>query len=133
MQKETRPRVMVYQSAGFLAIIGLSWLDEFLGLPSLILKDHPYISDFHESTLEMLLVLGVWLLVSASTRRVLEHVRRMERFMRICAWCRRVKHEGHWVRLEVFLEQGFQVPTSHDICPECLAKEKAAVKRVQSG
>src|ERR1044071_2068922 len=94
MQKEKRPRILIYQSAGFLAIIGLAWLDECLGLSSLILGNHTFLPEFHVSTLEMLLVLAVWLLVSTATRRVLEHVRRLEGFLKLCAWCHRVEHKG---------------------------------------
>jgi hypothetical protein len=131
MENETRPKVLLYQSAGFIAIIGLAWVDECLGISSFILGNHSFLPEFRVSTLEMLLVLAVWLLVSASTRRVLEHVRRLEGFMKLCAWCHRVEHKGEWIRLEQFLEQGFDTPTSHGICQICLAREKAAAERAR--
>jgi hypothetical protein len=129
MEKETRPKVLLYQAAGFIAIIGLAWIDEWLGLSSLVLGNHPFLPVFKVSTLEMLMVLAVWLLVSASTRRVLEHMRRLEGFMRLCAWCHRVEYKGDWIRLEEFLEKGFDTPTSHGICQICLAREKAAAEQ----
>jgi hypothetical protein len=132
MEKETRPKVLLYQSAGFIAIIGLCWLDEALGLSKLILGNHSFLPEFRMSTLEMLLVLAVWLLVSTSTRRVLEHARRLERFMRLCAWCHRVEYKGDWIHLEEFLEKGFDTPTTHGICQICLAREKAAAERARS-
>src|ERR1043166_6094485 len=113
MRKETRPKILLYQSAGFLAIIALSWIDEHLGISRLILGQHTFLPEFHVSTLEMLLVLAVWLIVSTSTRRVLEHIRQLEGFMKVCAWCHRVEYKGEWIRLEQFLEQGFDTPTSH--------------------
>ena len=131
MQRKTRPRILYYQSFGFLAIIALSWIDESLGLSKLVLGNQSYLPEFHESVIEMLLILGVWLLVSTSTRRVLEHVQRMEHYMRVCAWCRRIKHEGRWVQLEELLEQGFDMPTSHDICHDCLEKQKAALEQAR--
>ena len=45
---------------GFLAIIAFSWFNEFVDLRSLIFRNHPYIADYRESALEMLLVLAVW-------------------------------------------------------------------------
>ena len=60
-------KMLLYQGIGFLAIIGISWLDESLNLRTLVLGDHPYISDFRESTFEMLFVLAVWLIVCGST------------------------------------------------------------------
>lgn len=131
MEKEKRPKILLYQSAGFLAIIGLAWLDECFGLSSLILGKHTYLPEFHVSTLEMLLVLAVWFLVSRATYRVLEHVRRLEGFLKLCAWCHRVEYKGEWIRLEKFLEHGFDTPTSHGICQVCLEREKAEAERVR--
>lgn len=131
MKESVRPKVFVYQSVGFLAIIALSWVDEWTGLPSLIFKNHPYIASFPEATLEMLLVLGVWFLVAASTRRVLEQVRHLEGFMKVCAWCHRIEYKGDWISMERFFEQGFDTPTTHGICHECLEKEKAAAERAK--
>jgi hypothetical protein len=77
----------------------------------------------------MLSVLAVWFLVSVSTRRILERVRYLEKFMRVCSWCRRIEYKGEWMRLEDFMKQGFDTPTTHGICPECLARQKEAIAR----
>jgi hypothetical protein len=124
-------KVLLYQSVGFLAIITICWLIELTGLRKLVLGDHPYISDFRESTLEMLIVLAVWFLVAASTRRILAHARHLEGFMRICAWCHHIDFKGEWIRLEDFLERGFDTPTTHGICPICLEKQKAAYRKAK--
>jgi hypothetical protein len=79
---------------------------------------------FRRTTLDVLIVLAVWFLVSASTHRILERVRYLEQFMRVCAWCRRIDYKGEWMRLEDFMEQGFDTPTTHGICPECLKSRK---------
>src|SRR5258705_13935702 len=127
MCKEARPtKVLLYQSLGFLAIIAVCMLDELIGLFSLIFGDQAYISNFRESILKGVLIFGVWLLVAGSTRRVLEHMRYLEAFMKVCAWCRRIEHRGRWMPLEQFFEQGFDTPTSHGICGDCLEKTKSA-------
>ena len=126
-KKDEPTRVLMYESVGFLAIITLSWLDELLSLPSLLLHGNHYVPDFHESTVEMLLVLAVWLLVFGSTRRLLVRVRYLEAFMRVCAWCHRVHFKGRWMPMEQFFQQGFDTPTTHGICPHCLAQSKASL------
>ena len=132
MDKQEKPgTVLLYQSMGFLALIALCWLDELVGLRSLVLDNHPFISDFRESTLEMLLILGVWLIVAGSTRRLLARVRHLEGFMKVCAWCRRIEYHDTWMPLEKFLEQGFDTPTSHGICADCAEKTKAAIERAK--
>lgn len=122
-------KILQYESIGFLAIIALSWLDELLSLPSLLLHGNPYIPDFHESAIEMLLVLAVWLLVAGSTRRLLRRVHYLEEFMRVCAWCHKIHLKGRWLPMEEFFQQGFDTPTTHGICPHCLAEKKAALAR----
>src|SRR3974390_3182687 len=130
MDKHEKPaKVLWVQSAGFLAVIAVCMLDELVGLTNLIFGNQSYISDFRSTILKALLILGVWLLVTGTTRRVLDHSRYLESFMRVCAWCRRIEHKGQFMSLEEFFKQGFDTPTSHGICQECLEKTKAAIER----
>ena len=124
-------KVLLYPSVGFLAIIAMCWLIEFTGLRKLVLGNHPYLSDFRESALEMLVVLAVWFLVAASTRRILAHARHLEGFMRVCAWCHHIDFKGEWIKMEDFLQRGFDTPTTHGICPHCLAEQKAAIEKAK--
>src|SRR5712675_2790444 len=117
-------KIVLYQNLGFLGIIILCFLDELLKLPALVFSDHPFAFVYRRSTLEMLLVLGVWFLVSMSTRRILERIQYLEKFMRVCAWCRRINYQGEWMRLEEFMKQGFDTPTTHGICTECLKPQR---------
>ena len=122
-------KIVTYQNVGFLAIIVLCYLDELIKLPSLIFSDHPFDFVYRRSMLEMLLFLTVWLLVSGSTHRLLKRVQHLEGFMRVCAWCRRLDYKGEWMRLEEFMQQGFDTPTTHGICPECLQRQTEAIDR----
>lgn len=122
-------KIVVYQNLGFLGITILCFLDDLLKLPSLIFSNHPFAFVHRRSTLEILLVLGVWFLVSMSTRRILERVRYLEKFMRVCAWCRRINYRDEWMGLEEFMQQGFDTPTTHGICSECLRRQQQAIER----
>lgn len=124
-------KVVLYQNLGFLGIIILCFLDELLKLPALIFSDHPFTFVYRRSTLEMLLVLGVWFVVSRSTRRVLERVRYLEKFMRVCAWCRRINYHDEWMQLEEFMKQGFDTPTTHGICTECFETQKNVIEQAR--
>jgi hypothetical protein len=129
MQEKLRfGKVLFCQSAGFIAIILLSWIDEMIGLRSLILGEHPYISDFRESTLEMLFVLAIWLIVVGTTRRLLVRVNHLEGFLRVCAWCRRIGNGGKWTQLEEFMSAKFDTLTSHGMCEDCLKKQQEALE-----
>ncbi|HEX5219576.1 MAG TPA: hypothetical protein VFZ59_08400 [Verrucomicrobiae bacterium] len=120
-------KVLAYQNVGFLVIISLGFLDELTRLSSLLFGEARW--EFRKSTLGMLMVLAVWFLVSMSTRRILDRLRYLEKFMRVCAWCHNIDYKGQWMPLERFLQQGFDTPTTHGICPKCLAEQKAAIER----
>jgi hypothetical protein len=123
-------RIVLYQNLGFLAIMAISYLNELLKLPSLIFTD-PLQFLYSRPALEILLVLAVWLLVSTSTHRVLQRVSYLEKFMRVCAWCRQINYKNEWMPLEKFMKMGFDTPTTHGICNECLDRQKAAAERAK--
>ncbi|HVU09554.1 MAG TPA: hypothetical protein VHG89_13555 [Verrucomicrobiae bacterium] len=122
-------KIFLYQNLGFLCVITIGYLDELLKLPALIFSDHPFVVLHRRTTLEMLLFLAIWLLVSSSTRHLLKRIHELEHFLRVCSWCRRINYRGNWIQLEDFMEQGFDTPTTHGICPECLTRQKEALER----
>jgi hypothetical protein len=131
-QKRPFSKILFHQSLGFLVLISIRFLSEATGLRQLVLGDHPFFARFGGTALEMLLILVIWLLVANSTRRILKHVEYLQGFMRVCAWCRHIHYRGEWIRFEQFLKEGFDTPTTHGICPECLRKEREALARAKS-
>jgi hypothetical protein len=125
-------RIVLYQNLGFLGIMVICYLDDLLKLPALLFSDHPFAFLFRRTTLEILLVLAVWFIVSTSTRRILDRVRYLEKFMRVCAWCRRINFQGEWMPLEEFMRQGFDTPTTHGICTGCLEQQQAALEKARA-
>jgi len=125
-------KIELYQNLGFLVIMVLGFVDDFLQLPKLIFSDHPFAFVYRRSTLDILLVLAVWFLVSRSTRRILERVHYLEKFMRVCAWCRRIHFKGDWMPLEEFMRQSFDTPTTHGICKECLHQQQAIIDQAKA-
>lgn len=131
-EKSPLAKVLVYQHVGFLLIIALTWLDELVVLPSMIFGDASLAFDLHNAALKMLVVLAVWFLMIGSTRRILSRVRYLEGFMRVCSWCRHVDYKGDWISMEELLEKGFHTPTTHGICPTCLADQAARLRAKQA-
>jgi hypothetical protein len=102
-------RILWYESAGFLMLILLSWLDEF----------H---ATWHESAVESAAVLAVWSIVFYFTRRLVSRLYYLERFLRVCAWCRKINLDDKWMPLEQYFAVGFHTETTHGVCPECAQK-----------
>ena len=110
--------ILWYQSFGFLLIIALSWMDELLKLPARIFGAVAH-SNWRESAMQTAVVLAVWLPIFLVTRRILLRLYYLEGFLRVCAWCRQIGHDADWLPVEQYFAQGFDIKTSHGICPEC--------------
>jgi hypothetical protein len=124
--------IVAYEIIGFLAIIALSWINELLGLPSLIFgSDH--LGGWHESLLETIIILLVAILVVVMTRLLVSRLHYLEEFLRLCAWCRKLHTDDEWIPLEDFFERRFDTRTSHGICPACRAEQRKSIEGRRTG
>lgn len=115
------------QTAGFFALIVSTWLVEILGIP------HLFFGETAQFLWTRVLartagIAIIWLFVHLTTRRLLRRLHELEKFLRICSWCRRVGHQGRWLTLEEYFDSRFATGTSHGICPDCVAQEFAGFR-----
>jgi hypothetical protein len=121
-------RILWYEGLGFLAIIVLSWTNELSDLPHII-SGVQYVPNWRESALETPIVLLVAIPVMIFTKRLVSRLYYLEGFLRVCAWCKKLEHNGEWIPLEEFFERKFQTETSHGMCLACMDEMKAKMKR----
>lgn len=103
------------ESAGFLIIAAVVWLNQLLNLPHHLFGAPVRPFSLHEAIMESGLVLMLGVIVVTFTARL---VRQLDRFIVLCAWCRRVRLDTKWVKIEEFFRI-HRADTSHGICPEC--------------
>jgi len=118
------PRIGRLQLAGFGFVFALIWLDELVDLPHLLFGDPPTPVRLTEIAIEsvgVLILAGVARLI---TSRILRRLAYLERFVVLCAWCRRVRLDNNWVTFEAFLGE-HSAETSHGMCPTCEEKVTA--------
>jgi hypothetical protein len=61
---------------------------------------------------------SAWLV--AHTARQRRHIKKLERLLPVCAWCKRICDErNHWQHLDSYLSTRSDLTFSHGICPEC--------------
>lgn len=114
-----------WEVGAFAVLIALSWADELFGLPALLLGG-TFQPNLREALLETIVILLVAVPLVLHTRRVVTRPFYFEGFLRVCAWCRAVEHEGDWIRVAEFFQERFDVSTSHGMCPACfMAQAKA--------
>ena len=111
-------RIAFLELLGFSLVICVIWADELLdlpyhlfGAPATPLRTAEAV---FESSVVGLLGLGVILMTLRMARQVVY----LESLVVLCAWCRRVREEGRWIRLEEYLEAR-RATTSHGLCPDC--------------
>jgi hypothetical protein len=122
-------KVVWYVAAGFGSIIALSWADELADLPHLLFGSEHH-SNWYESLLETFVVVLVAIPVLILTKRLVSRLHYLDEFLILCSWCRKLNLDGQWVPVEEYFQSGYEVKTSHGICPICAADfTKNLVKR----
>ena len=114
--------VLWYECIGFGLLLLLSWLNELGNLSHWFLGGEAHVHDWRDSALQSVVILLVWWAVFALTRRLMAHLHYLEGFLRVCAWCRKVGHGHEWMKLEDYFAHGFQIETTHGMCPDCMKK-----------
>lgn len=115
-------RVLWYECFGFGLILLISWVNKVVDLPHLIVGGEAHVFQWRDSFMETMLILLIWAFVLSLTKRLVDRLHYLEGLLRICAWCRKVGHGERWMRLEEYFAEGFQIGTTHGVCPDCLKK-----------
>lgn len=110
--------VLWVEGFGFGFLVAFVWLTEALGVPHFLFSD-PAVFNWGRPLLRTVVVLGVWLAVHLATRRLLKRLHHLEEYLRVCAWCRKIGHEGEWMTTEEYFGSAFTTKTTHGMCPEC--------------
>ena len=69
--------------------------------------------------LRTVVIACVWAVVHLATHRLLKRLHHLEEYRRVCAWCRKMDHQGKWVTMEDYFKTAFATHASHGVCPEC--------------
>jgi hypothetical protein len=118
MQTKRREFILWIEGFAFGLIILLGWLTEILRVPHFLFAE-PAVANWGRPLLKTLVVVSVWTAVHIATRRLLNRLHHLEEYLRICAWCRKMDHEGEWMTIEDYFGSAFATKTSHGVCPEC--------------
>jgi len=113
--------ILSLELLGFGAVLLVIWLDEYFDLPFRYLgapKTPPRPQEYWFETMAILLLA---IAIVSSTLWVFRRLRVIERFIQVCAWCRKVNVGDEWVSFEQYLKRQHDVKSTHGICPACRA------------
>jgi hypothetical protein len=111
----------------FSIVLVVIWLDEFIDLPYLFLGAPPTPYRVQEYLLETSLILVIAIFVITTTMIILRRLERLEHFMKVCAWCKKIWVDDKWVDFEDYALSRHSLKASHGICDEC----KAGLKMIR--
>lgn len=114
--------ILLYERVGFSLIIALLWLNEVLDIPHYVFGAPNTPVNWRESLVETVLVAALAILVTRFTRFTMARVSYLERFILVCASCRRVCFHQQWIPFDVFLRDHSDTHVSHGLCPSCAAE-----------
>jgi len=114
----------------FVVLLIISWVDEFLDFPYLFLGAIPAPHRMEEFMVETVSISIVALLVILVTLLLLRRLDQVERFLRVCAWCKKIHSNDRWVDFEEYEYSEHMLKTTHGICPDCVNKVKTDIKDV---
>jgi hypothetical protein len=119
--------------AFFMIMLPLMWLDEVINLNLLLPWLPPMSPELQEYIIETSVILIIAMAVITTTVIVLKRIRRIERFLRVCAWCRKVWVDGKWVLFEEYALSKHLLRSSHGICDECMTgiEQKRQAKKAE--
>jgi len=123
--------ILVFQGIGFGLIVALLWLDECLDLPHHLFGVPRTPVNWSESLIESVLVFILGAGTLFWTDRVLARIRYLEGFVVICSFCRKVRSEDEWVRIEEYITDHSEVQFTSGFCPEC--RERYFLQSVDPG
>ena len=100
-------------------------LDEFIDLPHRLFNAAPTPYRIEEYIFETTSVTIVGITVIVLTWVLMKRLERVEEFVRVCSWCKRVFLDNRWVKFEEYLRQKQDLSSMHGICESCAQQVRA--------
>src|SRR5215470_2943515 len=89
--------ILAIELVGFLAVLAIIWLDEFVDVPFLYFGAAKTPARPQEYWFETISIFVLGTAVVIATVVVLRRLRYLEKFVRVCAWCRKVLVDESWL------------------------------------
>ena len=121
-RKKRSSNILAMEISLFGIVLLAIWLDEFLDLPKILFGAPASPSRLAEFAVETGLIAIVGIVVFLITYLGMKRIKHLEDFLRICAWCKNVWFDDHWVKFEVYMRSRHELESTHSICEECEEK-----------
>ena len=120
-------KALLWQSLGFLIVVVLTWSDALFDLAHVLLGFQNRAMDLNRTVITTVVLLLLWMFSGYKVYRVVSRLSYLEKFLHVCAWCRKIEYNNRWLSLEAHFAENTGGAVSYGICPECAEKTRRAV------
>ena len=116
-------KIAWYETSAIVFVIALSWLDEILDIPYVLLGGPATPINWRESLFESFVIAIVGAAIIRHTYKLLVRVSYLESILPSCASCKKIRVDPEfWQDIEQFVEERSKNQFTHGICPDCIEK-----------
>ena len=116
-------KVAWYEAMAISFVIALSWLDEILDIPYLLLGGPATPINWRESFFESIIIAAVGALIIRHTYKLLLRISYLESILPVCASCKKIRMDPEfWKDIKHFVQERSKTEFTHGICPDCIEK-----------
>jgi hypothetical protein len=116
-------KVAWYEATAIFFIIAVTWLDEILDIPYLLLGGPATPINWRESLFESIVIAAVGALIIRHTYRLLLRISYLESILPVCASCKKIRMDPEfWHDIKHFVKERAKTEFTHGICPDCIEK-----------
>jgi glucan phosphoethanolaminetransferase (alkaline phosphatase superfamily) len=113
-------RILASELMGFLIVIMIVWLDEFIDLPHELLGAPATPINYIESIFETIIISVLAVLVILLTHTLLKRI--LSGILPVCSFCKKIRVDDRWIPIDSYIRDHSEVDFSHGICPQCAAE-----------
>jgi len=116
-------KIAWYETSAIVFVIALSWLDEILDIPYVLLGGPATPINWRESLFESFVIAIVGGAIIRHTYKLLVRVSYLESILPSCASCKKIKTDSaFWRDIEQIIQERTKTEFIHGICPDCIRK-----------
>jgi len=116
-------KVAWYEAGAIFFVIALSWFDEVLDIPHVVLGGFATPINWRESIFESIVIAAVGALIIRHTYRLLTRVSYLESILPVCASCKKIRVDPEfWEDIKRIVRERSKNEFTHGICPDCIEK-----------
>lgn len=116
-------RVAWWQSFGVLLMAMISWINEILDIPYVLLGGPSTPINWRESLFESIAIAIIGAVIVRYTYKILLRLNRLEKILPKCSSCKQVRIDPEfWQSIEQCIKELSKTEYTHGICPDCIEK-----------